>query len=152
MYAIGATLELAQRGPNRPVSGAILAAERGIPKRFLLQILRQLVNAGVLRSIRGAGGGYTLDRPPEQISLLDIFEAIEKPTPPPLPVDTLRPATRELLMAFVKSSELAHRGELRKRTLAELLLAESDYRAPLPPILLHLLQIPAASTQHPAAS
>jgi Rrf2 family protein len=50
-----------------------------MPERFLLQILRNLVTHGILRSTRGVDGGYTLTRPPEEISLLDVIEAIEGP-------------------------------------------------------------------------
>ena len=50
-----------------------------MPERFLLQILRNLVTHGILRSTRGVDGGYTLTRAPEDISLLDVIEAIEGP-------------------------------------------------------------------------
>ncbi len=50
-----------------------------MPERFLLQILRSLVIHGILRSTRGVDGGYALTRPPEEISLLDVIEAIEGP-------------------------------------------------------------------------
>jgi len=50
-----------------------------MPERFLLQILRNLVTHGILRSSRGVDGGYTLIKAPEDVSLLDIIEAIEGP-------------------------------------------------------------------------
>jgi Rrf2 family protein len=50
-----------------------------MPERFLLQILRNLVTHGILRSTRGVDGGYALTRRPEDISLLDVIEAIEGP-------------------------------------------------------------------------
>jgi Rrf2 family protein len=50
-----------------------------MPERFLLQILRNLVTHGILRSTRGVEGGYRLTRSPDQISLLDVIEAIEGP-------------------------------------------------------------------------
>jgi Rrf2 family protein len=50
-----------------------------MPDRFLLQILRNLVAHGLLRSTRGVIGGYALARSPEEISLLDIIEAVEGP-------------------------------------------------------------------------
>lgn len=61
-----------------------------MPERFLLQILRNLVTHGILRSTRGVDGGYTLTRPPEEISLLDVIEAIEGP------LDAGEPATQGL--------------------------------------------------------
>lgn len=50
-----------------------------MPERFLLQILRNLVTHGILRSTRGVDGGYSLVRQPDDISLLEIIEAIEGP-------------------------------------------------------------------------
>jgi Rrf2 family protein len=50
-----------------------------MPERFLLQILRNLVTHGILRSTRGVDGGYMLTRPSEEISLLEVIEAIEGP-------------------------------------------------------------------------
>jgi Rrf2 family protein len=50
-----------------------------MPERFLLQILRNLVTHGVLRSTRGVKGGYTLLKVPEKISLLEIVEAVDGP-------------------------------------------------------------------------
>jgi Rrf2 family protein len=56
-----------------------------MPERFLLQILRSLVTNGILSSTRGVDGGYTLERSPQDISLLEIIEAIEGPFGPKMP-------------------------------------------------------------------
>jgi Rrf2 family protein len=50
-----------------------------MPERFLLQILRNLVTHGILRSTRGVDGGYSLVRPADEVSLLEVIEAIEGP-------------------------------------------------------------------------
>lgn len=50
-----------------------------MPERFLLQILRNLVTHGILNSTRGVEGGYSLGRRPDEISLLDVIEAIDGP-------------------------------------------------------------------------
>ena len=78
-YAVRATLQLAQYSQGTPVPCSKLASEGHMPERFLLQILRNLVTHGILRSTRGVEGGYALTRPPEQISLLEVIEAIEGP-------------------------------------------------------------------------
>src|SRR6185503_19047842 len=78
-YAVRATLQLAQYSQGTPVPSSKLASEGHMPERFLLQILRNLVTHGILRSTRGVEGGYALTRPPEQISLLEVIEAIEGP-------------------------------------------------------------------------
>ncbi len=78
-YAVRATLQLAEKGSDTPVPCHRLATEGQMPERFLLQILRNLVTHGILRSTRGVDGGYALGRPLDEISLLDIIEAIEGP-------------------------------------------------------------------------
>jgi|SRR5687768_8887997 Rrf2 family protein len=84
-YALQATLQLAQAQPGEPVPCSRLAAEGSMPERFLLQILRSLVTHGILQSTRGVEGGYTLDRSPEEISLLEIIEAVDGPMNTKLP-------------------------------------------------------------------
>ncbi len=73
-YAVRATIQLAQMSTDRPIPCSKLASEGNMPERFLLQILRNLVTHGILRSTRGVDGGYALTRPPEDISLLDVIE------------------------------------------------------------------------------
>jgi Rrf2 family protein len=79
LYALQATLQLAEAGPGSPVPCSRLAEKGRMPERFLLQILRNLVTHGLLRSTRGVDGGYTLLREPDEISLLDLIEAIDGP-------------------------------------------------------------------------
>jgi Rrf2 family protein len=78
-YAVQATLQLAHNKSAAPIPCSQLASEGNMPERFLLQILRNLVTHGILRSTRGVDGGYALTRPPEEVSLLDVIEAIEGP-------------------------------------------------------------------------
>ncbi len=76
-YALQATLQIANLHPGNPVPCSRLAAEGQMPERFLLQVLRCLVNHGILRSTRGVDGGYSLQKPPEDVTLLEIIEAVE---------------------------------------------------------------------------
>jgi Rrf2 family protein len=78
-YAVQATLQLAKNGSAEPVPCSQLATAGKMPERFLLQILRNLVTHGILRSTRGVDGGYTLVRPPSEVSLLEVIEAIDGP-------------------------------------------------------------------------
>lgn len=117
-YAVQALLELSEMGDDHPVSCRQLAEIGGMPKRFLLQILRALVTKGILRSTRGVEGGYMLARPADEISLLEVVEAIEGPVALELPGLTdanpqvgaalagVNNAVREHL-AIVKLSQLA---------------------------------------------
>ncbi len=84
-YALQATLQLAQSETHEPVPCSRLAAEGAMPERFLLQILRSLVTHGILTSTRGVEGGYMLERAPDEISLLDIIEAVDGPMNTRLP-------------------------------------------------------------------
>ncbi len=84
-YALQATLLLARSETDRPVPCSQLAAEGNMPERFLLQILRSLVNHNILRSTRGVDGGYSLVGQADGISLLDIIEAIDGPMSSGLP-------------------------------------------------------------------
>ena len=79
IYALKATLQLAEHGGSTPVSCGRLANQGEMPERFLLQILRNLVTHGILKSARGVEGGYSLQQTPQEISVLDIMEAIEGP-------------------------------------------------------------------------
>ena len=78
-YAVQATLQLAKNESSEPVPCSQLASTGNMPERFLLQILRNLVTHGILRSTRGVDGGYSLTRSPEEVSLLEVIEAIEGP-------------------------------------------------------------------------
>ncbi len=78
-YALRALIELVERqtaGPA-PVTVAELAQAQALPERFLGQALRDLAHAGLLRLQRGNGGGVWLARSPEDISVLEVIEAIE---------------------------------------------------------------------------
>jgi Rrf2 family protein len=85
-YAVQATLQLAQSESDAPVPCSQLAAAGHMPERFLLQILRHLVTHGILHSTRGVDGGYSLERKPAEISLLEIIEAIDGPLVSSMPV------------------------------------------------------------------
>jgi Rrf2 family cysteine metabolism transcriptional repressor len=75
-YAVVAMAELARSG-ERPVPIATLAERRGIPDQFLEQLFSTLRRAGLLTSHRGMKGGYTLARPPEEITVLQVVQALD---------------------------------------------------------------------------
>jgi Rrf2 family protein len=125
-YAIGAILELSQCSEGETVSCTVIAANRNIPKRFLLQILRKLVAAGVLRSARGADGGYALNRASEEISLFDIIQVLESPLDESDEFFAdFAPEIRHLLLSTIRTSITAQGSALNRLTLAQLAQAES---------------------------
>jgi Rrf2 family cysteine metabolism transcriptional repressor len=82
-YACVAMLELAARYADpHPVRLADVADKHGISDRFLVQILLQLKQAGLVDSTRGASGGYALARAPSEISLYDILHVVDPPERP----------------------------------------------------------------------
>ncbi len=78
-YAVRAMVYLAQIGPERRASTSQIAQEKQIPPSFLAKIVSQLSVAGLLQTSRGARGGVSLAKPAEEISLLDVVEAIDGP-------------------------------------------------------------------------
>jgi Rrf2 family protein len=78
-YAIHALAFMAAQKHNRPIASHHIAEVRRIPERFLLKVLKPLVSARVLHSIKGPNGGYRLARPASEITLLDVLEAVDGP-------------------------------------------------------------------------
>jgi Rrf2 family protein len=76
--------ELAGAYPDRVVSVKEIAERQEISAKYLEQIMNSLKLAGLVKSRRGVHGGYMLARPPEQIELREVFEALEGS---PAPVD-----------------------------------------------------------------
>jgi Rrf2 family protein len=78
-YAVFAAVHVARHEKDGPVQGRIIADAYGIGPDYLLKILQQLVRSQVLVSEAGRRGGFKLKKKPEQITLLEIVEAIEGP-------------------------------------------------------------------------
>ena len=79
-YACRAMVELAARYDRSiPVSAQLIAEQRAIPEKYLTHILLQLKRSELVRSMRGAQGGYVLAKHPSAITLLHIIEAIDGP-------------------------------------------------------------------------
>ena len=79
-YALNAVAFMAQQKQvDRPVASHNIAQARGIPERFLLKVLKPLVSARVLLSVKGPNGGYRLARPAADINMLEIIEAVDGP-------------------------------------------------------------------------
>ncbi len=121
-YALHATLRLAEEKSSTPIPCSRLANDGEMPERFLLQILRNLVNHGVLRSTRGVEGGYSLARTPQQISLLEILEAIEGPIGSANDVADLLPRNyRKAVTSAMNQVSKNLRAELKAITIAKLM-------------------------------
>lgn len=75
-YAVVALAELARSG-SAPVPISQVAEKRGMPVQFLEQLFSTLRRAGLLTSQRGAKGGYQLARPAEEITVLEVVQALD---------------------------------------------------------------------------
>lgn len=78
-YALRAMLYLTNLEPNQRAATSQIAEEQHIPPSFLAKIISQLSIAGLIHTSRGARGGVSLARAPEEISILEVVEAIDGP-------------------------------------------------------------------------
>ncbi len=79
-YGVICALHLAKRASALPVTGRDIATKERLPADYVEQILLRLRRAGVIKSTRGARGGYMLARPASEISLRDVIHASELET------------------------------------------------------------------------
>jgi Rrf2 family protein len=128
-YALHAVVFMAAQKEDKPIASHLIAQARGIPERFLLKVLKPLVSAQVLLSIKGPNGGYRLARNPTDITMLEVLEAVDGPIRGQAPFsrnDPHSPLNRKLdaicdqaadqarkQLGKVKISELAQRGSSR---------------------------------------
>jgi len=78
-YAIIATGYIAQQPKKKTILSHDISKEYDIPLEYLLKILQQLVRGNILRSKRGPRGGFTLARPANKITMLQILEIVDGP-------------------------------------------------------------------------
>ena len=76
-YGLRALIDLAQYSEIEPVSISSIANRQGISERYLEQLMTMLKKAGLIKSIRGAGGGYVLAKALTEISVGDVLRALE---------------------------------------------------------------------------
>jgi Rrf2 family protein len=78
-YGLRAILELARGFGEAPLLMSTLAARQGLSRKYLHTLLTALKSAGLVRGVRGPGGGFVLTRAPTQIKLSEILRALEGP-------------------------------------------------------------------------
>ncbi len=78
-YAVRTMAYLAGLPLGRRVATAIISEEEQIPRPFLTKVISRLATAGLVVTSRGMGGGVSLARPPDEITLLNVIEAVEGP-------------------------------------------------------------------------
>jgi Rrf2 family protein len=78
-YGLRAVIYLSVQDPERCCSITEIAKQQGVPKKFLEKIIQDLIRSGLIKSKRGACGGYTLARSADEISFYEVIEALEGP-------------------------------------------------------------------------
>ena len=76
-YALKIMMELARHGQNAKLQRSEIAKAQGIPPDYMDHIVSRLRDAGMIESIRGRSGGYRLGKDPAELSVWDIFRAVE---------------------------------------------------------------------------
>ena len=77
-YAVTALLDLTLQGADRPITVSEIAGRHHISTAYLERLTGQMRAKGLLKSVRGAKGGYILGRSPEAITIADIIEAVNE--------------------------------------------------------------------------
>src|SRR5262245_1894582 len=81
-YGIRLMIELGRTADGAPVSLGSVADSELLPLSYLEHLVAKLRSAGLVTSTRGAHGGYQLARPPEEIDMLEVVQALEGPIAP----------------------------------------------------------------------
>jgi Rrf2 family protein len=76
-YALRALYEIALSGNQKPVNRKTISRKQKISEHFLERILIDLLKADITKSVRGPGGGFILNKKPAEISVWDVFTAVE---------------------------------------------------------------------------
>ena len=130
-YGVLALIDLACHEGEGPVSAREISEHRGIPGKFLEQLLVSLRRAGIVEGVRGARGGFVLARDPADVTVLDIVEALDGPLGSPVcDADTDGGCARSTLCAassvWSRATE-ALRGVFSTTTLADLAATQRHY-------------------------
>jgi Rrf2 family protein len=78
-YVLAALVHMARQPAGELVASHVTAEARGVPEMYLRKLLKSLVDAGILRSVKGPNGGYALARAPLYVTLLEVVEAVDGP-------------------------------------------------------------------------
>lgn len=77
-YALHALMYMVRHNTQLPATAATIAKAEGIPPDYLAKVFQQLVKARFIKAVKNVNKGYIFIKPPEEISLLELFETIEE--------------------------------------------------------------------------
>lgn len=92
-YGLRALADMTIHAVNGPVALRVIAERQNLSESYLEQVFSSLRKAGIVRSVRGAQGGYELNRPANEISVGEILRALEGPITPVYCVDDSSPGS-----------------------------------------------------------
>ena len=134
-YAAIAVVELARRGAAAgPVGMKEICEAHGVPAKFLVHILLELKRAGLVKSVRGVGGGYLLARPADEITLAEIEAAVAGEPESPAPVTAALAGSSRVaatLKAAWEAAAEARSAALEGVTLADLVARRRGVGQPM---------------------
>ena len=126
-YGLKAIVELARQEEGVPLQSREIAARQDIPQAYLDQLLVSLRRAGLVKSVRGAGGGYLLGQPADTLTVADVLR--------PLSSDLFSdrweadPGSRSTATGIFHQALSAAIGVLSEKKVSELVEAEDAHRA-----------------------
>ncbi len=97
-YGLTIMIELAKQYGQGPIPLRQIAADNHLSEAYLEQLVSPLRNSGLVKSVRGAYGGYMLSKPPHLISTADVIKVLEGPIQPVEGIENEAPPQRELWM------------------------------------------------------
>ena len=129
ILAIAAVVDIALHDGDHPVSAKALATRHGLPPRHLEPVLQALVREGILKGIRGPGGGYELAGEPRDITAAQILRATElaednDPTP-----QSSSPLLADIVLPTVVHAEKALSDALARITVEDMVRPAARRRA-----------------------
>lgn len=130
-YAIRGIVYLASQAPDQVCLLSDIAAAVDVPQTFLAKIFQQFSKIGLVKSYRGTGGGFLLGRAPDNITLLEVVEAVEGPIIPNRCVISAGECVRDTdcnVHPVWKRVQVQVREVLAGVTLKDLAMPENDNR------------------------
>ena len=119
ILAIAAVVDIALNDREQPVSAKTLAVRHGLPPRHLEPVLQALVREGILKGIRGPGGGYELAGEPRNITAVQILRAAELMEGDPAPQSN-SPLLDEVVLPAIADAERALSDALARITIEQM--------------------------------
>ena len=128
ILAIAAVIDIALNARGRPVAAKALAIRHSLPPRHLEPVLQALVREGVLKGIRGPGGGYELANEPRDITVEQILRAAELIEDDPAPQSN-SPLLADVVLPAVAHAEKALSDALARITIEDMVRPVERRRA-----------------------